>query len=72
MYTAVMLFASGLGLRSRSWASVGLVAVLVAFFHFKARWEERRLAATYAGYATYLASTARFLPFKSRRPALPT
>jgi protein-S-isoprenylcysteine O-methyltransferase Ste14 len=66
MYTAVMLLAAGIAMRAGSLSVVAQAMALVALFHFKARWEETRLAATFPGYAAYQKVTPRFLPRPGR------
>jgi protein-S-isoprenylcysteine O-methyltransferase Ste14 len=67
IYTGVLLVAAGLVLRSRSFVTLTVGVVTLAFFNGKAAWEERRLAATYDDYAEYSARTGRFAPRPRRR-----
>jgi protein-S-isoprenylcysteine O-methyltransferase Ste14 len=62
MYTAVMLAAAGIALRAGSLAVVAQTLALLGLFHFKARWEEARLGATFPGYSSYQEVTPRFVP----------
>jgi len=64
--TGLGLVVIGLALRSGSIVVAAVAAVAIGFFHVKAAWEERRLAATYPGYADYARTTPRFVP--RRRP----
>lgn len=66
IYTGVIVIVVALAASSGSVVAVAVGAATVAFFHVKARWEERRLVARYPGYAEYAARTPRFLPL--RRP----
>lgn len=63
IYTGVLALAIGAAIRSANVAIAGAAALLTLLFMAKARWEERRLAERYAGYAEYAASTPRFVPF---------
>jgi protein-S-isoprenylcysteine O-methyltransferase Ste14 len=58
---ATFTAASGSGLRLLTW---GALFVLLTV---KARWEERRLAQRFEGYAEYAARTPRFVPVRWRR-----
>ena len=69
MYTAVTIVSAGLVLRSRSWIGVVVLAALVVFFAYKARWEEHRLTARYPGYVEYASRVGRFLPWIGRLSA---
>ena len=66
MYTGVITMMAGAAMSRRSWLALALWVTLVAFFHTKAGWEERRLVATYQGYREYRDRTARFVPFLQR------
>jgi protein-S-isoprenylcysteine O-methyltransferase Ste14 len=63
MYSGLLLFAIAHTVVSSSGVHVVLCVLLVALISVKARWEERRLAARFAGYADYAAATPRFVPF---------
>ena len=69
MYTAVMAIGVGIALRTASWPAIALFGALVMFFNVKARWEERRLAEAYEGYASYQKGAGRFLPRFGRNVA---
>lgn len=71
MYTAVMVIAAAIAIRAGSIAVVAQAIALVALFNAKARWEEDRLAATFAGYDAYMAATPRFLPRPTTHRDLP-
>lgn len=62
IYSGVLIIVVGLVVRSGSAGSLVVGAVTVAFFHAKARWEERRLSARYPEYQAYAAATGRFVP----------
>jgi protein-S-isoprenylcysteine O-methyltransferase Ste14 len=66
MYTAVMLLAAGVAVRSGSWIVVGVTVALVGLFSVKSRWEEQRLTASFPGYAAYRQSVPRFVPARKR------
>lgn len=63
IYTGVLAVVLGLTLRARSWLGLLVGVLTIAFFTVKARWEEARLAETFAGYVAYAAVTPRFVPF---------
>lgn len=69
IYSGIVALASGSAVRSGNVAALGLTAALAAWFWMKARWEERRLARRYDGYAAYCARTPRFVPGWPGRPA---
>ena len=63
MYLAVLLFGAGVTVGFADawrWAVLGLLA---AVLHFKARYEERALAARYPDYANYARRTPALIPF---------
>ena len=62
LYSGLLLVVVGLAVRSASWITAAIAAATIAFFHGKARWEERRLAESFDGYAAYAAVTPRFVP----------
>lgn len=62
IYSGLLLVVVGLALRSASWLTLVVAIATVAFFHVKARWEERRLAERHLGYADYCATVPRFVP----------
>jgi protein-S-isoprenylcysteine O-methyltransferase Ste14 len=62
IYTGLILALVGAALRSGSAATGLLVALTIAFFAVKARWEEQRLADRYPDYPSYAAATPRFVP----------
>ena len=67
IYSGVMTLAVGSAIGSGSIAIASSAAALVGWLTVKARWEERRLAARYPGYAAYAARTPRFIPFRLTR-----
>ena len=67
IYSGVMTLVVGSAIGSGSIAIASVAATLVAWLIVKARWEERRLAARYPGYAAYAARTPRFIPFRLTR-----
>lgn len=62
IYSGVMAFAIGSAIPSGSVAVAAAAASLVVWLGIKARWEERRLSARYAGYSAYADRTPRFIP----------
>jgi protein-S-isoprenylcysteine O-methyltransferase Ste14 len=62
IYTGVLLIVIAVTVRSGSLPTLAVGIATVAFFNVKARWEEERLAATYAGYDDYARQTPRFIP----------
>lgn len=62
IYSGVLLVVIGLAIRSASWITLAVALVTVAFFHVKARWEERRLAERHPDYAAYCERVPRFVP----------
>ena len=62
IYSGVLLAVIGLVVRSGSYLTLAVGVLTVLFFNAKAAWEERRLSATYDGYAEYAARTRRFVP----------
>jgi protein-S-isoprenylcysteine O-methyltransferase Ste14 len=62
MYVAVWLIFGGIVLRSGSLLKAALFALLVVFFVFKARYEERLLQQKYQGYKDYMKRVGAFLP----------
>jgi protein-S-isoprenylcysteine O-methyltransferase Ste14 len=63
MYLAVLLFAAGVTVGQDGAWRWAVLALLAAVLHFKARHEERALAARYAEYAAYARRTPALLPF---------
>jgi protein-S-isoprenylcysteine O-methyltransferase Ste14 len=57
MYTAIAILVVGLLLKKPAIAVGAMSATVLAFLGFKVRYEERRLAARYPGYAAYRART---------------
>lgn len=62
MYSAVMLAAAGISIRSGSWTIWAVFTGLVLLFQAKARWEEARLDEAFSGYRHYATETPRFVP----------
>lgn len=67
VYSGIILAVIGAALRSGNPLTVVLVVATIGFFSFKARWEERRLAERYPGYAAYAARTPRLVPWPGWR-----
>lgn len=63
IYTGLSLCAFGWSLASHSIAAFIAAVVLLVFFDFKARREERWLEATFSGYAAYKARVKKLIPF---------
>lgn len=63
VYSGVILLTVGAAIPSGNVTVVLAVVALTVWFMLKARWEEKRLAARYPGYAGYAAHTPRFVPF---------
>jgi protein-S-isoprenylcysteine O-methyltransferase Ste14 len=63
MYTGVILLSVGIALRSGSFLVIVATVALTVLFTVKARWEEKHLASTFPGYANYMTSTGRFVPY---------
>ena len=53
IYGGICIGAAGLAIIRGSLTAAGVVAVMLAFFRYKARSEETRLEAAYPGYAEY-------------------
>lgn len=62
IYSGVLLVVIGLAIRSANWLTLAVAVVTVAFFHGKARWEERRLAERHPEYGAYCERVPRFVP----------
>jgi protein-S-isoprenylcysteine O-methyltransferase Ste14 len=62
IYAGIMLLGIGVAVRSASVVVAAVAFALIAWLTVKARWEERRLAPQYPGYADYAARTPRFVP----------
>lgn len=62
LYTSVMLASLGWALIWQSAAASGAALLLVAFFHAKARREERWLREKFPNYADYARRVPRFIP----------
>jgi protein-S-isoprenylcysteine O-methyltransferase Ste14 len=62
IYTGLMALVIGSAIPSGSVLVAGAAAALMGWLVLKAKWEERRLADRYPGYAAYAARTARFVP----------
>lgn len=74
IYTSVLVICLGAAVGAGKVQVYAVVLVLVGFFAFKARLEERYLLRTYEGYAAYAAVTGRFVPSLGRlrpRRAMP-
>lgn len=62
MYTSVLLFAAGCALLIHGWWAWFTWLCLLLVLSFKALVEERMLLKQFAGYASYMRQTKRFLP----------
>jgi protein-S-isoprenylcysteine O-methyltransferase Ste14 len=63
IYTGIMALVIGTAIRSGSVAVAAATGALIAWFAWKARWEESRLRERYPDYAEYAARVPRFVPF---------
>lgn len=66
LYTSVIAAALGWALVWGSWPAVVVAAILIPFFHAKARHEERWLRQKFPEYAAYEQQVPRFLPWPWR------
>lgn len=64
IYTGLMLMMASLTVAAGSGFRLLTLAALVLLLNVKARWEERRLAQRFEGYADYAAHTPRFVPLR--------
>lgn len=64
MYTGVIAISIGIAISSGWYIKYLLAIGLVVLFALKARYEEKLLAAQYAGYSKYMQTTPQFLPCK--------
>jgi len=62
LYASVIALGFGWALLWRSWPALVLAAAQIAFFHAKARLEERLLRARFSDYADYARRVPRFIP----------
>ncbi len=62
IYLGLLTAGAGSVARSRSFGALGFFVALSVLLHFKANWEEQRLAATYEDYVAYAAKTAKLVP----------
>ena len=62
LYTSVIAAALGWALVWQSWPSLLVAAMLIPFFHAKARREERWLREKFPEYAAYEQRVRRFIP----------
>jgi protein-S-isoprenylcysteine O-methyltransferase Ste14 len=67
IYTGLLLTMASFTVASGSVFRLLVLGVLVLLLTMKARWEERRLARRFEGYAAYAARTPRFVPVRVRR-----
>jgi protein-S-isoprenylcysteine O-methyltransferase Ste14 len=63
MYGGGLVLALGWALCTRSWLTVGYVAVLFAFLEMKSRREERWLTVRFPAYADYQRRVRKLVPF---------
>jgi protein-S-isoprenylcysteine O-methyltransferase Ste14 len=64
LYTGVIAVSLGWALVWQSWPALLVAALLVPFFHAKARHEERWLREKFTDYADYEKRVSRFIPWK--------
>ena len=62
IYSGLILAAFGLTITGGFFPHVIFFVVLVLLLNYKASFEEKLLASTYAGYAEYAKKTGRFIP----------
>ncbi len=67
MYSSILVLCVGVAAARGAVVVWGLVAALAVFFEVKTRFEETYLIEEYDGYASYAASTGKFLPGIGRR-----
>jgi protein-S-isoprenylcysteine O-methyltransferase Ste14 len=67
IYTGVVLIVVAMAARSGNAFGLALGVATIAFFHWKASWEEQRLIERFEDYAEYAARTPRFLPTLTSR-----
>jgi protein-S-isoprenylcysteine O-methyltransferase Ste14 len=63
LYTSVIAVAIGWALVWQSWPALLVAAMLIPFFHAKARHEERWLREKFSDYAGYEQRVRRFIPW---------
>lgn len=63
IYTAVLLGGTGVALAHGHIAVIVLALLLIPFFTFKSRYEEKLLCGAYPEYTDYMTRTGRFMPF---------
>jgi protein-S-isoprenylcysteine O-methyltransferase Ste14 len=62
IYGGVFLFTVGLGFYHESIYKVMIALILLLFFYFKSRYEEKNLLAYYPNYRAYRLKVGRFFP----------
>ncbi|HEX7535701.1 MAG TPA: isoprenylcysteine carboxylmethyltransferase family protein [Dermatophilaceae bacterium] len=67
IYSGLLLTMASITVASGSALRLLTLGVLVLLLTVKARWEEKRLARRFEGYASYAARTPRFIPVRLRR-----
>jgi protein-S-isoprenylcysteine O-methyltransferase Ste14 len=67
IYSGLLLMMASITVASGSAFRLLTLGVLVLLLTVKARWEEKRLARRFEGYAGYAARTPRFVPVRLRR-----
>ncbi len=67
IYSGLLLTMTSVTVASGSLLRLLTLGVLVLLITVKARWEEKRLAQRFQGYADYAARTPRFVPIRLRR-----
>jgi len=67
IYSGLLLTMASITVATGSGFRLLVLGLLFLLLTVKARWEERRLAERFEGYAAYAARTPRFAPFRVRR-----
>lgn len=62
IYSGIFLFCAGLGLYTESLYRLSIAFVLLAWFYFKSRYEEKNMKAHFPEYPKYQKKTGRFFP----------
>ncbi len=67
IYTGVLILGFAVAIYRGTLISLVAFLALVLLLNFKARWEERFLAAKHEGYSSYIDQVPRFFPHLRRR-----
>ncbi len=67
MYVAVWMIMGGPAIASGNYYKIGIFIVLVVFFIFKTKHEERLLLKSYPGYESYMKKVGAYVPRVVRR-----